>query len=156
MVGEIESSFPKLQTAAYRITSAASRDYNCIAWAAGDSRRWWWPEDDPDNDAIYWPVGVAHEESLNAFVAAFALLGYLPCDNETPELGVEKVAFFADAGSIPTHAARQLPSGRWTSKLGFLEDIEHDLHDVAGEAYGTVAVVLKRPLLPVSGSAPVS
>lgn len=111
MVGEIESSFPKLQTAAYHITSPATRDYNCIAWAAGDSRRWWWPEDDPD---------------------------------------------FADADSIPTHAARQLPNGRWTSKLGFLEDIEHDLHDVAGEAYGTVVVLLKRPMLPASGSAPAS
>jgi hypothetical protein len=145
MVGEIEATFPKLQTAAYSITSAATRDYNCIAWAAGDTRRWWWPEDDPENDAIYWPPGAALEETLDAFVAAFALLGYLSCDNETPEFGVEKVAIFADPDSIPTHAARQLPSDRWTSKLGFLEDIEHELHDVAGEAYGTVAVVLKLP-----------
>ena len=46
---------------------------------------------------------------------------------------------------VPTHAARQMPSGRWTSKLGFREDIEHDLHAVSGDLYGTVVLLLKRP-----------
>ena len=152
MVGEIESSFPKLQAAAYRITPSDARIPQLHRLGRRRHARWWWPDDDPGNDAIYWPAGAAREESLGAFAAAFALLGYLPCDNETLELDVEKVAFFAGADSIPTHAARQLPSGRWTSKLGFLEDIEHDLHHVAGDVYGTVAVVLKRPTLPPSGS----
>jgi hypothetical protein len=80
----------------------------------------------------------------------------VPCDNETLELGVEKVALFADADSMPMHAARQLANGRWTSKLGFLEDIEHDLHDVSGEAYGTIVVVLRRPMPLASESAPAS
>lgn len=50
----------------------------------------------------------------------------------------------------PTHAARQLPSGAWTSKLGEWEDIEHDTLEALegsegrGEAYGRVALILKR------------
>jgi hypothetical protein len=49
------------------------------------------------------------------------------------------------------HAARQLPGGRWTSKLGNREDIEHDLNAVSGEAYGTVVMVLKRPIAGAQG-----
>jgi hypothetical protein len=49
---------------------------------------------------------------------------------------------------VPKHAARQLPSGRWTSKLGPMEDIEHALHDLTGMAYGSVVLVMKRPVLP--------
>lgn len=85
------------------------------------------------------------EETLDAFAAAFATLGYAPCSDERPEHGFEKIALFAAAG-LPTHAARQLPGGRWTSKLGLREDVEHDLHAVAGEVYGTAALVLKRPM----------
>jgi hypothetical protein len=52
---------------------------------------------------------------------------------------------FVDARGVPTHAARLLPSGLWTSKLGEWEDIEHDLLALEGDVYGTVALLLKRP-----------
>jgi len=145
MVEAIEALFPGLGTSTYRVTSAASRDYNCIAWAAEDTRHWWWPDLDPDNDAIFWPRGVALEETLDAFAAVFATRGYVACSGEELEPGFERVALFAKAGA-PTHAARQLASGRWTSKLGLREDIEHDLHAVSGDLYGTVVLLLKRPL----------
>ncbi len=148
MLAELEALFPKLRTTAYRVTSPQARDYNCIAWAARDSARWWWPDDDPDNDAVYWPAGVAWEETLPAFVAAFATLGYVSTADETYEPGFEKIALFTNAAGLPTHAARQLPGGRWTSKLGFLEDIEHDLQDLAGTEYGEVVQILKRPMSP--------
>jgi hypothetical protein len=61
------------------------------------------------------------------------------------EPGYEKVALFALAG-VPKHAARQLPSGRWVSKLGPSEDIEHALHDLTGMVYGSVVLVMKRPV----------
>jgi hypothetical protein len=146
MVKQLEECFPGLRGTPYRVTSPATHDYNCIAWAAGDTARWWWPEVDPDNAAVFWPSGVALEETLPAFVAAFATLGYAPCPGEEPEPGFEKVALFARDG-VATHAARQLPDGRWTSKLGLGEDIEHDLHAVAGELYGSVVLLLKRPVL---------
>ena len=103
---------------------------------------------DPDNETPYWPGGVPREETLTAFTAAFATLGYEVADSETWEPGFDKVALFADAQGIPTHAARQLAQGRWTSKLGLSEDIEHNLHDVSGSIYGVVVRVLRRPTPP--------
>jgi hypothetical protein len=142
MVMKLEDLFPSLRAGNYQITSPAERHYNCIAWAAGDTQRWWWPERDPDNG--YWPEGVEAAVTLSAFVAAFMTLGYAACDQEAVELGLERIALFTESTGIPTHAARQLPSGRWTSKLGALEDIEHDLHDLIGETYGTVAQLMVR------------
>jgi hypothetical protein len=46
----------------------------------------------------------------------------------------------------PTHAARQLPNGKWTSKLGRWQDIEHELDGLVGEMYGTVKQILKRAI----------
>ena len=49
---------------------------------------------------------------------------------------------------MPTHAARQFPGGRWTSKLGPAEDIEHELEELAGPLYGEVVLILRRPARP--------
>lgn len=144
MVEPIESLFPGLQKSGFRVSSLATRASNCIAWAAGDTTHWWWPDPDPENDAIFWPGGIALEQTLDAFLAALATLGYARCSGEELESGVEKIALFAKA-SLPTHAARQLPTGVWTSKLGSGEDIEHDLHAVSGDLYGTVVLLLSRP-----------
>ena len=40
------------------------------------------------------------------------------------EIGFEKVAIYSDAHG-PQHVARQLPDGKWTSKLGQQVDVEH-------------------------------
>ncbi len=98
----------------------------------------------PGEDA--WPAGVARAETVDAFRAAFASLGYLICDDEQLEPGFEKIALFA-LGGVPKHAARQLLSGRWVSKLGASEDIEHSLHDLTGMAYGAVVLIMKRPMV---------
>ena len=140
-----EQLFPGLATSAYLVTSPRDRQYNCIAWAAGDVANWWWPTTGPADAPRFGPHGVPREETLTAFVLAFATLDFAPADNETLESGIEKVALFIDANGVPTRAARQLPTGRWTSKLGFSEDSEHDLRALEGDLYGTVALVLRRP-----------
>jgi hypothetical protein len=81
---------------------------------------------------------------VEAFAAVFVGLGYTIGGDDSHEPGIEKVALFADVAGTPTHAARQLASGRWASKLGEAEDIEHELQALEGEIYGTVALVLKR------------
>jgi hypothetical protein len=59
---------------------------------------------------------------------------------------MDKVALYMTSDGEISHAARQLPSGRWTSKLGAYEDIEHNtLAAIEGDAYGMVAQILKRP-----------
>jgi hypothetical protein len=138
----LQELFPGLQATPFQLTSPADRNYNCIGWAANDSSNWWWPEGDAPT--IYWPVGVPSEVTLDTFAALFEMLGYIPGGDDALESGTEKVALFADAAGIPTHAARQLASGRWTSKLGEAEDIEHELRALEGEIYGTVALILKR------------
>ena len=61
--------------------------------------------------------------------------------------GFEKVAIYG-FGFFYTHAARQLPNGKWSSKLGKAEDIEHDSpDDVAGGVYGEVVLFMSH-LLP--------
>jgi hypothetical protein len=146
MVTEIELASPRLQGGSCFVTSPRADTSNFIAWAAGDTTRWWWP-DDPDLPyKAHWPDGAARVERLEAFCEAFATFGYSVCQAEELEPGFEKIALFGDAQGIPTHAARQLLNGRWTSKLGLLEDIEHALHDLEGAAYGTVVRLMKRPV----------
>jgi hypothetical protein len=70
---------------------------------------------------------------------------YVPCDHGELEAGFEKIAIYVGADSEVKHAARQLPSGLWTSKLGDFEDIEHPLFVLEGGAYGWVKRFLKRP-----------
>jgi hypothetical protein len=61
------------------------------------------------------------------------------------------IAFFVDGDGQLAHAARQLQSGRWTSKLGDLEDIEHDLRALEDQPntpsqwpYGRVSAFMRR------------
>src|SRR5271156_1758322 len=115
MVDDVELLFPGLLGTAYRITSPSTDGYNCIAWAAGETGAWWWPGDPA---VTFWPARAKREETLAAFREAFATIGYVPCDHAEAKSGFEKIALFADATGIPTHAARQLSTGLWTSKLG--------------------------------------
>jgi len=142
MRDRIQQLFPQLKTAGFEITSPRDPRYNCIAWAAGDTRRWWWPGEVPFS---FWPAGVLREESVANFIQAFATLGYEPAASGTHDLNYEKLALFASADGVPTHMARQLAQGAWTSKLGTLEDIAHiDVSGISGSDYGEVVTFLQR------------
>jgi hypothetical protein len=135
-----EDVFPGLRSQLYQINSPKDDRYNCIAFAAGDDQNWWWPDAAGEDT---WPAGVVRAETVDAFRDAFATLGYVVCDHEHLESGFEKIALFALAG-VPKHAAKQLSNGRWVSKLGLGEDIEHAVHDLTGTVYGAVTLVMKR------------
>jgi hypothetical protein len=132
--------FPKLGS--FKVVKQASMDYNCVAWAAGDDSTHWGID-----EGVFWPPQAIREASLPAFQAAFRTLGYEPCgQNDLLEAGFEKVALFV-CGVVPSHAARQLAHGWWTSKLGDNWVIEHESpRGLEGALYGRVAVVMKRPL----------
>ena len=77
-------------------------------------------------------------------VRLFAGMEFSVCNTEERETGYDKVAVYAQDGEW-THAARQLESGMWTSKLGFDEDIAHPSpSDLAGEIYGEVHCIMRR------------
>jgi hypothetical protein len=102
----LEIVLPGLAGTNYRVTSPPDDDYNCIAWAATETDRWWWP--DPLG-AGYWPNGITRAETQEAFVTAYATVGFVPAADDSLQPGVEKIAVYAKGGK-PTHAARQLPS----------------------------------------------
>src|SRR5205807_1571826 len=78
-------------------------------------------------------------------IRLYESLGYQACSEATLEAGFEKVAIFGDPMGY-SHAARQLPDGWWTSKIGGMEDIEHATPDaLVGDEYGVVVQVMRRP-----------
>lgn len=106
--------------------------------------KWWWPSTGRTSRS-YWPSGVRKEVTLAAFIEAFQVLAYDTCDDGSLEPGYQKIAIFADVSGKPTHAARQLSDGSWTSKLGELEDIVHvAVEDVNGPAYGAPVQFMRR------------
>lgn len=138
MPNDLRTWFPKLDARNHRMTSREDPGYNCVAWATRDSTRWW------DHVCGYWPDGVTQDSSIEAYVDLFRELGFEESDNSEPEPGFEKVALYARAGEF-THVARLLESGSWTSKLGVLEDIEHDdLDALADGSYGRPFVFLRK------------
>ena len=78
----------------------------------------------------------------------FTGLGYEICPDAGVEDGCEKVALYR-IGDRWTHAARQLPNGMWSRKMGPDEDINHaTLQSLAGELYGAVRCIMRRRLMP--------
>jgi hypothetical protein len=141
----LKDLFPSLNPKNYLKTSDSTVNYNCIAWAAGYNDMWWEPL--PRSD-YYWPEGFPVSYSVETLCRVFEGLGYVVCDNNpSSEDGYEKVAIYGELSNNEyTHAARQLTNGKWTSKLGGLEDIQHNsLEALCGTEYGTVRYILKRP-----------
>jgi len=141
-----DRDFPNLNDESCKITSPVMRRYNCVAWAMDEDFRWWWP--DPMGVG-YWPSLVPREVTIEAFVEAFASLGYEICASSLLEAEADKIAIFGRKDYtgflVPTHAARQLESGEWTSKLGSLEDISHlEANAVGGTLYGSAVLFMRR------------
>jgi hypothetical protein len=94
--------------------------------------------------AYFWPDHVPRFNSVDALIKVYEGLGYEVCGNADLESDYEKVAVYGDADGY-THAAKQLPDGKWTSKLGRAEDIEHFAIDgLVGKEYRQVRRILKR------------
>jgi hypothetical protein len=153
--------FPNLTNANHRVTSDPVEEQNCIAFAIGDKIRWWWPIPDfpgPLPSPYFWPLTCPLEATIEAFVFALGTVGFESCpptEDGRLEDHVEKIAIFStwvsDKAGVrkePTHAAIQSPlrNGKWRSKMGADEDIEHDtLAALAGKLYGEVDLFMKRP-----------
>lgn len=141
----LELRFQSLKKSIYCVTSKITPTYNCVAWAAGETDRPWWPVPYP-SAPYYWPES-DKDELLEDFISGFGTLGYVSCDGGNLEEGYEKIAIYIDEESEISHMARQLNTGLWTSKCGNLEDIQHNLEDLEGGhgyGYGKVCHFMKR------------
>ncbi|MCU0346165.1 MAG: hypothetical protein MUC59_04450 [Saprospiraceae bacterium] len=82
---------------------------------------------------------------MTTFAQFFQRFGYLPCGDGELEPGFQKIALFAK-GKKPSHAARQLPDGAWTSKIGAWVDVRHTLEAMEGGMYGEVVQYFRREI----------
>jgi hypothetical protein len=133
--------FPNSYQEPFIQTSQFDPSYNCIAWAANDSNRWYEP--DPDGD-YFWPQEVPREYTIEAYIQLYQHIGYEPCDNGDFEVGYQKVAIFSSDMITASHAARQLNADHWTSKLGKDIDVSHSIFSISDGFYGHVVQFLKR------------
>ena len=131
--------FPRLDREDFQVISPASNEYNCIAYAAGDTSQWW-----SDELQYYWPTTVARNPSITGLENLFKWLGFKKCHSPRLEADYQKVALYASKG-LWTHAALQMATGHWRSKLGPEELIEHESPlSVTGDLYGNVYLYMRR------------
>jgi hypothetical protein len=148
---DIEDWFANLRPGEYRVTSPTDTTYNCIAWAVGSPDQWWEPSTNP---RYYWPEGAPLDDKVESLVQALATRRFEVCEDSSHEAGFEKIAIYGDEDGAFSHAARQTPDGKWTSKVGPYQDIVHEtLEALEGPepAYGKVVVFMRRPTLPPAG-----
>lgn len=137
----LEIILPKIKEAGYNVTSPESKKYNCIAWTIGRVDRWIWPI------RFFWPINIERNLKLSSFVDFYQSFGYSMSDDDKFEEGYDKIAIYINPDTERvTHAAKQIESGKWTSKLGPYKDIEHTLDSLTGQDYGIIAIIMKRKI----------
>lgn len=106
--------FPRLTADNHRVTSPATEEYNCIAWSAGDTERWWQP-------GVYWPVP-ATTYDREVLVQAFLARGYEPCPDGALKKDLRRSRCTPQVSSTLTPHANSRPAGgrassaaTWTS-----------------------------------------
>ena len=151
-VKEILSRFPRLHQSVFCLASIATERYNCIALAIGVGSYSWWPtstrKGTKNGVEYYWPPSLPLTDEPTTFVRLFQGFGDSECQSAECVPGIEKVALFKVDQEI-RHASRQLPSGKWWSKLGPKKDIIHELSSLDEGIYGSECIYLQRHQLSV-------
>ena len=133
------SKFPQLAGEHYEIVDAPTEQYNCIAYAAGDTSRWW-----DYNENYHWPDHASRSNSMESLKQVFLGLGFEQCNDSRLENGYQKVALYEQQGCW-THAAIQMPNGRWRSKMGQGPVIEHQSpQSLSSGTYGEPTIYMRR------------
>ena len=140
---DVADSLPNI-VGKYIRTSDPSIKYNCLVYAV--RVEWGWFEPPNHLPGYYWPPGIDPEWNDRTVKQVLARFGYNEIsDSPEPEDGYDKIAIYGDKDG-PTHFARQLPNGNWSSKLGELIDVEHTTLEclVGDDHYGNLLYYAKR------------
>jgi hypothetical protein len=92
-----------------------------------------------------WPENLPRIVNKTIFIRLFELYGYkvIPNKDSSLESRIKKIAIYVDSYNKPTHAARQLRDGTWTSKIGADIDIQHNTLEVLeGPLYGKADIIM--------------
>lgn len=148
---QLEIDFPCLAGSAYQITSCPADEPNCIGFALNDGHCWDPLGLAPGTHFYHWLDDLPPNFKVETILELFSRHRFSECSDGTLEHGYEKVALYYSVRELEvTHVARQLPDGRWTSKLGSGEDIEHNdlsaLEGDEGDCYGTVVKYMRKAI----------
>jgi hypothetical protein len=80
--------FPSAPRGNIRVTSQATEEYNCVAWAAHNDARVIWPD---ELEQWGWPPEVPRAESIEALIGFFELTGFSNYSTADFEAGFEKI-----------------------------------------------------------------
>lgn len=125
----ISNYFPNLKLGENFIYTSLKTDvYNCVAWSLKIDGNW-----------------IEYDLNVDDYVSLFFDNGFRRSENTNFMDGVEKIAIYVDDKNLFTHVARQLDTGKWTSKFGEWEDIEHDtLEAIEGSGYGRPYLIMEK------------
>ena len=114
--------------------------------------QWWEPyaAGGIAEDRGHWPEGLPHDREPGTLRELFRREGFVDCEDGSLDPVMVKIALYRvqdDVGGyIWTHAARQLKTGLWTSKLGSSYEVTHrSTGDLEGELYGAVYAYMAKP-----------
>ena len=137
----LTAAFPKLASEDFEIVEQPSEQYNCIAYAAGDTSQWW-----DHSPRHYWPAHATRSSSIENLKEVFIGLGFEQCQDSSAEDDYQKIALYEQQG-VWTHAAVQTPSGRWRSKMGQGPVIEHSSPEsLSSGPYGNPTITMRRTM----------
>jgi hypothetical protein len=144
----IKRFWPNLAQSGFEFKSVETTSYNCVTWVNKiQTDRVDYSHDEEGNPQID-----EYFYSAEPYIKYFKEHGFEICDNSDLEDGFEKIAIYKKNNDFK-HVARQLPNGKWTSKMGDFEDIEHTtLEAVEGYLYkfytfGKVSFFMKRKIV---------
>lgn len=137
--------FPNSTDEKLKYHSPKTKEYNCIAFALGIQDKWIDPETQEPliGTKPYWPSLISRDRSLNAFIKLFESYGFQKCEHSAIEEEYLKIAIYIKESKV-THAARQLDTGMWVSKLGMSVDCIHSLPAINNGIYGVVGQYMKK------------
>lgn len=136
-IPNIQRYFPNLQEKTnFEFTSLRDPNYNCVAWASEITETWEQCYDE-HGDVL---------ESAERYIQYFKDRGFTESASMDLENEVQKIAIYLDTATNKfRHVARQLKNGKWTSKLGDWEDIQHDKpENLLGNLYGDKVVIFEK------------
>lgn len=136
--------WPNLKDGTFEKTSDEGIYQNCVGFVVG-IRRW------IDSYSQFWPDDLETGDTPEHYAAFFKKHGFEICADGSLENGTEKLAIYAKGHKYSSqkefkHVAIQQNDGKWKSKMGKLEDIEHPTtKTICCGDYGEAIIFMRRP-----------